>query len=76
MSPEDAELLARLAAMPFLDRLELAALSGRSRSAVFRRVAAMQRSGLLESFVHSSEGDRRDPTLRAQRRRRSPSGSI
>ncbi len=56
MSPEDAELLARLAAMPFLDRLELAALSGRSRSAVFRRVAAMQRSGLLESFVHSSEG--------------------
>ena len=56
MSPEDAELLARLAAMPFLDRLELSALSGRSRSAVFRRVAALERSGLLESFVHSSEG--------------------
>ena len=55
MSPEDAELLARLAAMPFLDRLELAALAGRSRSAVFRRVAALERSGLLESFVHSSE---------------------
>ena len=56
MSPEDADLLARLAAMPFLDRLELAALSGRSRSAVFRRAAALERSGLLESFVHSSEG--------------------
>ena len=56
MSHEDAGLLARLAAMPFLDRLELAALSGRSRSAVFRRVAALERSGLLESFVHSSEG--------------------
>ena len=55
MRPEDAELLARLAAMPFLDRLELAALAGRSRSAVFRRVAAMERSGLLESFVHSTE---------------------
>ena len=55
MSPEGAELLARLAAMPFLDRLELAALAGRSRSAVFRRVAALERSGLLESFVHSTE---------------------
>ena len=55
MSPEDAELLARLAAMPFLDRLELAALAGRSRSAVFRRVAALERVGLLESFVHSTE---------------------
>ena len=55
MSPEDAELLVRLAAMPFLDRLELAALAGRSRSAVFRRVAALERAGLLESFVHSTE---------------------
>lgn len=55
MSPEDAELLARLAAMPFLDRLELAALAGRSRSAVFRRVAALERAGLLDSFVHSTE---------------------
>ncbi len=50
---DDAELLRILASMPFLDRLELAALSGRSRSAVFRRVAALEQAGLLESLVHS-----------------------
>ena len=54
MSDHDAaELLRILASMPFLDRLELAAFSGRSRSAVFRRVGALEQAGLLESLVHS-----------------------
>ena len=51
----DAALLRTLAAMPLLDRLELAAISGRSRAAVYERVGRMSEAGLLDSLVHSTE---------------------
>ena len=43
MRPEacETELLRRLAAMPFLDRLEMAAVSGRSRGAVNEAVGKL-----------------------------------
>jgi hypothetical protein len=51
----DAALLGLLASMPFLDRLELAAVSGRSRAAVYERVGRMSEAGLLDSLAHSTE---------------------
>ena len=39
------ELLRRLAAMPFLDRLEMAALSGWSQSAVYEAAASWRTLG-------------------------------
>ncbi|MDE2967374.1 MAG: hypothetical protein OXS30_07825 [Chloroflexota bacterium] len=53
--PGDVELLATLARMPFLDRLELAALSGRSRAAVYQRVDRFLDAGLVESVGQASE---------------------
>ena len=50
----DAALLSLLASMPFLDRLELAAVSGRSRAAVYERVGRMSEAGLVDSLVHST----------------------
>ena len=51
----DIELLGTLARMPFLDRLELAALSGRSRAAVYQRVERFLDAGLIESVGQASE---------------------
>ena len=48
------ELLRALAAMPFLDRLELAAAAGRSRGAVYKAVDRMERVGLVESVPHGT----------------------
>ena len=53
--PGDVELLETLARMPFLDRLELAALSGRSRAAVYQRVDRFLEAGLVESVSQASE---------------------
>ncbi len=50
----EAELLRRLAAMPFLDRLEMAAVSGRSRGAVYEAVERMERDGLVASIPHAA----------------------
>ena len=50
----DRALLRRLASMPFLDRLEMAALSGRSRGAVYEAVGRMESDGLVASIPHSS----------------------
>ncbi len=50
----DIELLRTLAAAPFLDRSELAALSGRSRAAVYERVDLMSEAGLLDSVTHAT----------------------
>ena len=50
-----AEALRRLAAMPFLDRLDLAAVSGWSRGAVYAALAELERGGLVESLSHASE---------------------
>ena len=50
----EAELLRRLASMPFLDRLEMAAVSGRSRGAVYEAVERMERDGLVASIPHAA----------------------
>ena len=51
----ERELLRALAAMPFLDRLELAAVTGRSRGAVYEAVARLEDAGLVESVPHAAE---------------------
>ena len=50
-----AELLRWLAAMPFLDRLELAAVSGWSRGAVYESVATLEDTGLSAAVTHASD---------------------
>ena len=54
MRPEacGAELLRRLAAMPLLDRLEMASVAGRSRGAIYEAVASMESDGLVASVPH------------------------
>ncbi|MCY4617792.1 MAG: replication-relaxation family protein [Chloroflexi bacterium] len=49
------KVLAWLNRAPLLDRLELAALSGWSRSAVYRAVAGLERERLVEAVAHASE---------------------
>lgn len=44
-----------LSRLPLLDRLELAALSGWSRSAVYRAVEALERERLVQPVAHASE---------------------
>ena len=56
------ETLRRLAAMPFLDRLELAAVSGLPDRSAYNAVAALERRGLVASLPHAT------PLLRATRR--------
>ncbi|MCY4618716.1 MAG: replication-relaxation family protein [Chloroflexi bacterium] len=48
------ELMRRLAELPFLDRLELVAISGWSRGAVYPTLNRLQREGLVGSFTHAS----------------------
>ena len=48
------ELLSLLAQMPFLDRLELAALAGRSRGGVYEAVARLEDAGLAASVPHGT----------------------
>ena len=50
----EADALRRLADMPFLDRLELAALSGWSRGAVYDAVARLEREGMVAAVPHAS----------------------
>ena len=47
--------LRRLASMPFLDRLELAAAAGISDRSAYRAVAALERRGLARSLLHGTE---------------------
>ena len=49
------ELLRRLASMPFLDRLELAAVSGWSRGSVYEGVERLEGEGLAASVPHASD---------------------
>ena len=48
------DLLRMLASAPLLDRLELAALSGWSQSAVYRQMASMEHVGLVEHLTHAT----------------------
>ena len=50
----EADALRRLADMPFLDRLELAALTGWSRGAVYQAVGKLEREGMVKSVPHAS----------------------
>ena len=56
------ELLRLLARMPFLDRLEMAALAGRSRGGVYEAAARLEHAGLAASVSHGT------PLLAATRR--------
>ncbi len=49
-----ADALRRLADMPFLDRLELAALTGWSRGAVYQAVGKLEREGMVRAVPHAS----------------------
>ena len=50
----EAELLGVLAAMPFLDRLELAAVTGWSRGAAYRSVGKLEVGGYVASITHAT----------------------
>ena len=60
----DLPILRRLASMPFLDRLELAAVSGTPDRSAYDAVSALERRGLAASVIHASD------LLRATRRYR------
>ena len=51
----EGDFLRLLAATPFPDRLEMVSLSGWSRGAVYKTVAALEGEGLVESVPHASE---------------------
>ena len=55
MTPLDGEMMRLLARMPFLDRLEAAAVSGRSRGAVYGSVRRLVGSGLVGSLPHATD---------------------
>ncbi len=50
----DADALRQLSTMPFLDRLELATLSGRSRGAVYEAVSRLEGEGMVAAVPHAS----------------------
>jgi len=50
----DLLILRRLAAMPFIDRLELAAVSGVADRSAYDAVAALERRGLADSIPHAN----------------------
>ena len=51
----ETELLGLLAQAPFLDRQEMAAISCRSRSAVYEAVHRLEEGGLVDSIPHSAD---------------------
>ena len=50
----ESEILRALAEMPFLDRLELAAVTGRSRGAVYGAVAGLEQDGCCQAVPHGT----------------------
>ena len=53
--PGETELLRLLAGMPFLDRLEMVCLSGRSRGAVYEAAHRLEEDGLAASIPHAAD---------------------
>ena len=51
----EQELMRRMAAMPFLDRLEMAAVSGWSKGAVYRAVRNLEDGGLAAPVPHATD---------------------
>ena len=47
------DILRALASMPFLERLEMVALTGWSRGAVYEAVAALEAGGFSDSALHA-----------------------
>ncbi len=54
LSDCQSDLLRQLAETPFVDRVELAALSGWSPSGVYRQMAKLQQCGLIEHLTHAT----------------------
>ena len=50
-----SDILRRMAAMPFLDRLELAAVSGRADRTAYVAVADLERQGLAAAVPHATD---------------------
>ena len=57
MRPEgcEADLLRTLASMPFLDRLEMVAVTGWSRGAVYEAVERLESGGFAASVPHATD---------------------
>ena len=55
LSPAVVELMEQLAETPLADRIELAALSGRSAASVYRGIEALSGRGLVEAVPHATE---------------------
>ena len=51
----EAELLRALAAMPFLDRLEMVAVTGWSRGPVYEAAASLEAEGFCASALHATD---------------------
>ena len=49
------QLLRLLAEMPFVDRMELVCVSGKSRGAVYQAVERLEQAGLASSIPHAAE---------------------
>ena len=54
LSDCQSALLHQLAQTPFADRLELAAFTGWSQSAVYRQMSSMEQVGLVEHLAHAT----------------------
>ena len=54
LSKGQADLLRLLAQIPLLDRLEMAALAGRSRGGVYESAARLEDAGLIDSVPHGT----------------------
>ena len=50
----ETDILRRLVELPFLDRLELAAVSGRSRGAAYEAIAKLTVWGMVDAIPHAS----------------------
>ena len=50
----ETDILRRLAELPFLDRLELAAVSGRSRGAVYEAISKLTAWGMVDAIPHAT----------------------
>ena len=55
MTPLDREILRLLAGMPFLDRLEAAAVSGWSNAGIYKAVARLEDEGLAAPVPHATD---------------------
>ena len=51
----ETDILRRLAELPFLDRLDLAAVSGWSRGAVYAAMDRLRQRGMVDAIPHASE---------------------